>query len=155
MWKALAAIVLSTLPLRGCDDLSMLEKGVLNELQHRAESIFQVLKENCAAANAEDVDRYMRTFHPDCPDYAARRFSFEYICTEADLMSRIVRMQIISMGSEETHVLYVTRTEKMCGPSSIEDNLVATELVTLRRSGKEWHVYSAEPIQEGYFSLPR
>ena len=148
MWKTLAAIVLSTLPLRGCDQY-------LPMPEEEAASIFRVLHENCAAANAEDVNRYMKTFHPDAPDYESRRFAFEVACRNADLESHLVQMTLFSLEKKEAQVLHIIRTEKLNGPECIEDNVVATQLVKLRKNGDGWQVYATDPIPEGYFILTK
>jgi hypothetical protein len=106
------------------------------------DAITSVVYENIAAHNAEDVDRYIATMHPQSPDYAELRQVLEEMYSAFDLQSTLSDVELLEASTRGARVSFVLVTRKIHGPD-FRDNRVQGVFV-LRKQDGEWRLQDQE-----------
>lgn len=97
-----------------------------------ARAIAEMLADNCAALNAEDVDGYMAAIDPDSPSYKSTRKDAEELFENYNLTATIENASIVMPfeGSDEAEA---TVTETMCRREGDEEGKSFTAVETVLR----------------------
>jgi hypothetical protein len=111
------------------------------EPDHRS-AIIGVIRENIAAHNAEDADRYMATIHSRASGRAATRLMLQQSYETYDLSSKIYDLEILALSEEEARVSFTLVTTKVSGPA-FRDNRVDGVMI-LRPEKGAWKLYGQE-----------
>ena len=98
-----------------------------------------VIYENIRASNAEDMQAYMATIHPDSPAYATTEKMLGQVFETYDLSYRVSGINIVEENSREVQLSFVLVTRKINGPA-FRDNQVSGVMI-LRKDGDAWKIY--------------
>jgi len=108
-----------------------------------------VVYENIRASNAEDVDAYMATIHPDSPAYASTREMLATIFQNYDLKYSVSGLNVLEETSREVRLSFVLITQKIRGPD-FRDNKI-TGVMVLRKDGDKWKIYDQTVDKIDYY----
>jgi hypothetical protein len=98
-----------------------------------------VIYENIRASNAEDMQAYMATIHPDSPAYATTEEMLGQVFETYDLSYRVSGINVVEENSREVQLSFVLVTRKINGPA-FRDNQVSGIMI-LRKDGDAWKIY--------------
>ena len=98
-----------------------------------------VIYENIRASNAEDMQAYMATIHPDSKAYATTKEMLGTIFENYDLSYKVSGIRVVENNSREVHLYLVLVTRKINGPA-FRDNQVSGIMI-LRKDGDVWKIY--------------
>jgi hypothetical protein len=98
-----------------------------------------VLIENVRAANAEDLDRYMATIHPNSPLYTTTKDLLEDAFKTYDLGYELTRAEVVEQSDTQATVAFVLTTRKINGPAFRNNRVTGT--MYLRKVGSAWKIY--------------
>ena len=98
-----------------------------------------VIYENIRASNAEDMQAYMATIHPDSPAYATTAEMLGQIFENFDLSYKVSGVKVVEENSREVQLSFVLVTRKINGPA-FRDNQVSGVMI-LRKDGDVWKIY--------------
>ncbi len=115
-------------------------QGPAAAVPDESQAVLAVLRENLAAYNAEDIDRYMRTIHPSSPGYSQTESALNEMVDLFDLTASWDRAQIQEINSREALVSFVLTTRKISGPA-FRDNTIEG-VMTLRPDSGQWKIYN-------------
>jgi hypothetical protein len=104
--------------------------------------ITDVVYEQLAAYDAEDIDRYMATMHRDTPDLAQIRATLTDLLAKYDLSTRLYDVEVVEVTRREARVRFTLETRRVRGPA-FRDNRVQGEFI-LRKEGDAWKMYDQE-----------
>ena len=104
--------------------------------------VIAAIDENLAAANAEDIPRYMATIHPESPLYATTEDLLRQINQTYDLSYEVSDLEVLSLSSGEARVAF-TLTTRLIDGLAFRDNRV-TGVFILRRDNGQWKIYGQE-----------
>jgi len=111
----------------------------LNLTPEETSAVVDVVYENIAAANSENIDRYMATIHSQSSFYETTRQELETLYQDYDLTAVINGVQIIRYTTAEARVHFVLETRKRSGPD-FRDNRI-TGYFILRPENGQWRLY--------------
>jgi hypothetical protein len=110
---------------------------------HPKTAIIGVIRENIAATNAKDVERYMATIHPKASGRAAMRSALKEMFTRGDYSSAVYNVKLLEVSDEEARVSFTLITKQISGPSGFRDNQVDGVWI-LRKDDGAWKLYDQE-----------
>jgi hypothetical protein len=106
------------------------------------EDVTGVVFSNIQAVNAENINAYMATIHPDSPGYDQTEQTLPVAFGQFDLSYRITGVQVLEQDSREAVVAFVLTTRKIRGPE-FRDNVVTGQFI-LRKHDGVWKIYDQE-----------
>ena len=105
------------------------------ELNHESERIiFQVIDDNANALNAQDIDPFIDTLHPESEFMSVMPDLFYYLI-QAQTRYNILDKSVQSLSESSASVLVLRRTSDLSG--TIDQEI----LYTMRKSGDDWRIY--------------
>lgn len=129
-------------------------KTVLN-VTATAQSIHLAIRatfsENLEATNTKDLQRYMKTIHPDSPAYGSTQTLFQQLFSQVDFHADVVIDEITLSSLTEARVKFRLTTKKVSGTNPFRDNVV-TGVFTMRPDGDSWKIYSQEVTNIQYLN---
>ena len=148
LWWVVGAIVLVMMLLCACavfglalGDQATTASTPTPVPDHKS-AIIGVIRENIAAHNAKDIDRYMATIHSDASGRAATRRMLQQSYDMFDLSTQIYNVKILDLSEKEARVSFTLITKKVRGPA-FRDNQVDGVMI-LRPDKGPWKLYSQE-----------
>lgn len=112
------------------------------ETQDRQE-IQALIDENLNALNAENVERYMNTMHPDSPQFEITEQTVIYSTEFFDLNYEINDWEIIEMDDDKAQIRASQTTTKVAGEGLFRDNYIVV-IHTLKKYKGEWKFWTSE-----------
>lgn len=103
-------------------------------------TIESVVTANIEFLIKEDLDGYMSTLHPKCPDYAYVPSTLKNFFETYNIDYKIEKMQILKKNKNEAQVRVTQLTTKISGPEFRNNRAIL--LHTLKRDGISWKFYS-------------
>ncbi len=110
--------------------------------------VMDMLVRNIEASNAEDVDAYMATIHPDSPAYAQTETTMRELVSMWDLAYTFGEIGLMSETEDEARISGVLTTRKLAGPA-FADNRIDMIMVFRRHQG-EWRIFGQEIVKITY-----
>jgi len=107
-----------------------------------------VLYENIAAANAEDIDRYMNTIHPHAPGYGYTENKLAELNEIYDLHYSMSVINV-TLSPVEATITCVLTTTKLSGRLEFRNNTQEL-VVTAERHNGHWKLSDTEVIETTY-----
>ncbi len=108
-------------------------------------ALSSVVRENIAAANAEDLDRSMDTFHEDAPTRENSKVFMEKLFKEYDLKYQLD--SFTCLGDDGTYACARAKhsTVKLAGPTFRDNSLDAIWI--FRKSGDDWKIWTQSNLE--------
>lgn len=122
--------------------LHRLDSSHTKEAEDRAE-IQALLDENLNALNAENVERYMNTMHPDSPQFEITEKTVVYSIELFDLKYEINDWEILEMDDDTAKIRASQTTTKVAGEGLFRDNSIVA-IHTLKKYKGEWKFWTSE-----------
>jgi hypothetical protein len=116
--------------------------GVPTPTPDHKSAIIGVIRENIAAHNAEDPERYMETIHSRAPGRFATRSMLQQSYDMYDLSTKVYNVKILQLSEKEARASFTLITKKISGPA-FRDNRIDGVMI-LRPDKGEWKLYSQE-----------
>lgn len=105
--------------------------------------IAALIRQQAEAAEQEDYDAYMDTFHKQSPICEARGRMMRECFRVYDMEYRVEQMRVLEQTDEEAKVWFVQLNRKLKGPEQLKDRRV-TGVHVLRKSYGKWKIYDTE-----------
>jgi hypothetical protein len=102
--------------------------------------LFQVIQENAEALNKKDIDGVMASIHPKAPSFATTRDFVNDAFKQVTLKITMSDLKVKDANSEEAHVSFVQKTEKVDGDHTTPLNIVEG-VDTLRPDNGKWKIF--------------
>jgi hypothetical protein len=118
-------------------------QGTPTPTPHPKTAIIGVIRENIAATNAKDADRYMATIHPRASGRAAMRAALDDMFRTGDYSSKVYNVKILELTDKEARVSFTLITKQIRGPAQFRDNQVDGVWI-LRTDDGAWKLYDQE-----------
>jgi predicted small secreted protein len=99
----------------------------------------QVVRDNIAAANSENIDAYMATIHPKSPYYASTRDALTEAFQLFDLKYELSNLSLVSVNNTEAQVNFVLTTRRIAGPEFTNNRV--TGIFNLQPQDGKWLIY--------------
>ncbi|MBP0028470.1 hypothetical protein [Roseofilum sp. Guam] len=112
------------------------------EVEERAK-IQALLDENLNAINAENVERYMNTMHPDSPQWEITEQTVLYSIDLMDLRYEVNDWEIVEITGDKAQIMATQTTTKIGGDAQFRDNQLII-LHTLKKYKGEWKFWTSE-----------
>ncbi|MBP0012483.1 MAG: hypothetical protein J7540_14120 [Roseofilum sp. SID2] len=112
------------------------------EVEERAK-IQALLDENLNAINAENVERYMNTMHPDSPQWEITRQTVLSSIDLVDLRYEFNDWEIVELTGDKAQIMATQTTTKIGGDAQFRDNRLII-LHTLKKYKGEWKFWTSE-----------
>lgn len=112
-------------------------------------AILESVDANIEASNAEDVDAYMATIHPDSPLYATTEIGIEQIFDQYDLVFKLIEREVIEVNGDTARAHFVLETIDPSGSPSFNDNRV-TGVFLMRLDNGVWKIENQEILDVEY-----
>lgn len=135
--------------LTGCNSLMALVNDIFPNVSGEpaatvvevtsSNDVLAAIYENLDAANAEDIEGYMATVHPDSPYYVSTRPTMENLFATYDLYFNLIEVEIIEQTETEARVRYIQETTRLGGAPF--DDIRVTGVYIMRLDGDEWKFY--------------
>ena len=106
------------------------------------QQLFDVLYRNAQAGNAENMDAYMATIHPDSPMYGQTQTALRLVFSQYDLDFKFYDLKVTSLTSDEARIHFSLLTRKRAGPD-FRNNIVTGTMV-LRPDNGVWKIYNQQ-----------
>lgn len=100
---------------------------------------FEVIYDNIRATNAEDIDWYMSTIHPDSPGYQTTEDQLPNAFATYDLYVEVYGLEIIKQTRTEVQVAFTMVTSKIRGPAFRNNRVQGIFL--MRPDDGIWKIY--------------
>jgi tetratricopeptide (TPR) repeat protein len=101
---------------------------------------FEAIYENIRATNAEDIDLYISTIHPDSPGYQQTAESIPNAFAAYDLSVNVYGLEVVEKTGSEVQVAFTMESHKIRGPG-FRDNRVYGIFI-LRPDDGVWKIYN-------------
>lgn len=98
------------------------------------------LDHHVAVTNAEDLEGYMATIHPDSPLYATTEDAVASFFSTYDLRYEFSNVRIEAIRQNEADVRLDLTTTKISGPDFRDNRIDIT--FYLRQDGPDWKIYN-------------
>jgi len=106
-------------------------------------AIQALIDENLNAINAENVERYMDTMHPDSPQFEITEETVIYSSDFFDLRYEINDWEIIELTEDKAQIRASQTTTKVAGEAPFRDNYIVV-IHTLKKYKGEWKFWTSE-----------
>jgi hypothetical protein len=102
-------------------------------------AVLNAVYENIAAANSENIDRYMASLHSQSQNYEGTRERLEILYQDYDLTAIISEIELFRYTTAEARVHFTLETRKREGPDFRENRISGTFI--LRPEDGQWKLY--------------
>ncbi|MDJ1179723.1 hypothetical protein PJF56_12695 [Roseofilum sp. BLCC_M91] len=119
-----------------------LDSSHTKEAEERA-AIQALIDENLNAINADSVERYMNTMHPDSPQFEITEQTVIQSIELVDLRYELEDWEILEVTDDKAQIIATQTTTKIGGEAQFRDNRLLI-IHTLRKYKGEWKFWTSE-----------
>jgi hypothetical protein len=109
-----------------------------------AKEIIDVIKENLAASNDENVERVLETIHEESPQLKSTKEGMDFVFQSYDLKFIIEEIDVVEVDGDNAKVYYVQFATNT-GPQQFADNRSAGYHIMKKSKGK-WKIFKTERL---------
>jgi len=113
-----------------------------------AGEMIAVVYRNIAAANAEDMDAYMATIHPESPFYNSTERTIYWMFQNYDLDYHLSTVDLESQSDQEVRIAFKLFTRKLRGPEFRNNEI--TGVFILQTYNGTWKIYDQDVLDIEY-----
>ncbi|MFP4441009.1 MAG: hypothetical protein ACLFVO_27555 [Chloroflexaceae bacterium] len=113
-----------------------------------AGEMIAVIYRNIAAANAEDMDAYMATIHPESPFYNSTERTIYWMFQNYDLDYHLSAVDLESQSDQEVRIAFKLFTRKLRGPEFRNNEI--TGVFILQPYNGTWKIYDQNVLDIEY-----